>query len=1793
MPDFIQISSGEGLYVPGFGTSCIHTKKDNSIHTILLVTSSYHSCKQLFRIGLELTHQSDTCSGCLAEKPLEQFKSKTGNRTFKTCSTCREKRQDQRTAKRKNNEADVSEPPVEDTHTIEESQQASTSSPAPSFHFRGAHSQDTSQVADARRRREQDRRAHRAARRAGEDVPPTQDLDTYLLSKSKKFPLLLNNHSHQLLGWRVKFCLHQIPSLSRSSTSSLPPYRGRGSHLSFGPQMTPRRTLLSNHFICTACHKPRHPSRRIAEGVDTCQYCQDLTIPEDQQYQVCVSGDHEPPKSAFIDDHGIEHDISNSCLTQFVTPMDTDPSFHPISSAASSQPRRPRETNRRASRTIPRHDLNQPDPPYVPGDPGSLSQPALTETDWGYITAFHNALQQHRMERCIVCDEKWFNMRLTSDNICARCVNADRNQDTPLYGVANNLNPGDMPDLPELSQTEEMLIARVHVFVEVRRVRGQQYKYSGHVVNFLRDTARVYNTLPLLPRNLEIILLRPANASTDPRLQRQFIHDFRVRRERVLKWLSFLRQNHPGYRDIEISTAALELLPLDGDVVDQVINKSLDPVQISDSADTEVIEPPEVCAVPDLLAQEDEMSAIRNQLQPEESCQQHMEFPPFRSTPIAEFTRSQPLLSWAFPALFPRGEGEYIHPRQRTVSFADYAKHLMKFHDGRFARHPRFRYVVFNTMMRQQANTKASFFVKQKTKDGREITADDLRLAFEDDAPEGEALLNSITRRSGTLRGTRPFWTSKHQHLKAMVKNIGPSHLFVTLSAADLHWADLMRHLPDFEQWKAGTSSERIQIARDNLRDNPHIVAQWFSFDTIHFEKRFWTKDSMSLRTGIASNGKDVARYITMVYTGLTVLPIQRSNLCPSNFVKPSLTFGENTVRNCSATANRVERHICSEKYGLRKEKGSDVISCRFHFPHELRTEPFVDRAPGHQYYRFYPIRNDAMINAWNPCILMGWLANIGIAPCTGSKALLDYIAKYASKAEKKTESYKDTMKGFLPKLNPQNPFLLLRICINVDCRPEEVHSAAFVPVEPEIEGDETVQRGLSPLEKYKRRFPLFEDLSYFTFLREFDFRNWRQIYKRDAPARVLNYFPLYDSDKQPEDYARVKLMMHHPFPEIKDLLEIDGDIFESYAAAYEFCSYAHVHEDDFYDEVLTHPEATHEDSDSEDEEMPQSWEALARQLPNRDDATRVEDPDNIGDRTVDREMDWTPHVGRHSELEDNFWMTLKADNPADMTVESSASYEGLEIKQRQIYDVVCGHYQMQLNGEDPPHTLINLDGRAGTGKSHVLMFISATLDRIAEDAGLEKSPVIRAAPTGVAAYKHHWLYTSFAIPSSNRCRLKGYLTPENRQALQAIFRGVSWLIIDEKSMIGLKQVYYMNQRLQEIFPASDSESVKPFGGLNIILAGDFYQLPPVGQRALYYNKKLDNLEEIHGRALYHDFRSTIELDVIRRQEGADPTSIAFRDALDHLRIDQLTFKDWELLCTRIQAMIPTEAVNFKDDIRLYSKKAEVREYNHKQLRDIGNPVLRILATHQGLKADKASTEEAGNLHSEIHVNIGCRVMLLENIWTQCGLVNGAIGTVMDVIWHSNVTNPRETPPFALLIHFDTYKGPEFCTVDGKKVVTIFRSKRDFAISNINCSRTQFPITVAYAITVHKSQGITVPKAVLNISERDFAVGLTYVALSRAKNLDGIMFEEPFDFEKFKRSKPNPTMVMRHEDAKRRAEEHHDYIPLPPQPPSVPQSQVLTIDLPIRTSSPQRETSVIPWASSQTPPDDETDDELA
>jgi ATP-dependent DNA helicase PIF1 len=139
-----------------------------------------------------------------------------------------------------------------------------------------------------------------------------------------------------------------------------------------------------------------------------------------------------------------------------------------------------------------------------------------------------------------------------------------------------------------------------------------------------------------------------------------------------------------------------------------------------------------------------------------------------------------------------------------------------------------------------------------------------------------------------------------------------------------------------------------------------------------------------------------------------------------------------------------------------------------------------------------------------------------------------------------------------------------------------------------------------------------------------------------------------------------------------------------------------------------------------------------------------------------------------------------------------------------------------------------------------------------------------------------------------------------------------------------------------------------------------------------------------------------------------------------------------------------------------------------------------------------------------------------------------------DIVWPAGVDVYKELPK-AVLVKFDDYTGPALFTdeTDNKPVVPIFPVRRDFELRRVQCSRQQLPLCLSYAITVHKSQGLTLKQAVLDLTEAEFASGQTYVAVSRVKGLGGLLFEAPFDFERFA-PKASPLKAMRAADMSRR-----------------------------------------------------------
>ena len=1489
---------------------------------------------------------------------------------------------------------------------------------------------------------------------------------------------------------------------------------------------------------------------------------------------------------------------------------------------------------------------------------------AVTPEDARLIESFHQQLTDDKMELCGRCQHRWFDMKLRDFDgvaVCQVCQRRDfpylREQagQPPLpyfYSAANNLDFGDVPSqlarLGELTPVEEMLIARVHVHIQVLTVRGAQYKYRGHVVHFLRDVGKVYGQLPCLARDLDVIILRPANTANHQHLQRQFRRQFVVRRKVVTAWLLFLRAHHPGYRDIEVDQATLQALPEHGDLMDQLpIHEVEDAaVNLEDAVEDVDFDDQEAAAVPNMVVSERELDMLRAELAGEPQVHDPMEFQPrrqspppdeappaqghivvpeIRSTPLSEFNRSQALLSLAFPSLYPEGKAEFVLPRQRSIEYGDYLQHALKWRDGRFARHPRFRFVAFNTRMRRQISARSAFFVKRHEQLNPEpVNIDTLKEALRNETPDGKRLLDSIVRWTGSIRGTKAYWGVKLQELLAMAFALKCPSAFITFSAADNHWRSLHQHMPRFEEWLAAEELQRMRISVANLRDNPHIAAYHFHrrlqlFTTLVMKQKFnltelWQRYEWQGRGSPHSHGlywfleallpemtSEAARQQFAEFWGIHVhavnpeagrqMPPGESNpLRAIPTVDSELSFAQ-----LSKVVNRVQRHHCNTSYCLRKKKTprqppdappapapQNELACRFYFPRPEHQEAIVTKALNPNYWMYDGARNDAILNGFNPAVILAWLANIDFSPCTSLSAVVNYVAKYAAKGEEATVSYREMASKILPHVSHRTPMLSFvskmmnkiaaerdypaqeiahhllelqlvhcsRQILKVDCRSPEAQRQYIIH-------DETVQETLSMYTKYLGREDTedWSGISYFQFLTKVNFskKPWRH-WQAPAKDRVLRYFPKYKQATQRDDFCRMKLTLHHPHRHHDELKTVDGVPFASYAAAYDYCLESHSHEDDYYGVMADGHEEEFQEASDEDEEPPDAanpipWDELARELPQRGPET--EDIELLGNRPQDLTKDWGSHVGtRPYWLSNQLWKETKLAHPLGFDVGDfpDGAEDTLSPHQRLIYDMVMTHDQQTVDGLHPPPLRLNIDGRGGSGKSYAIKLISAHLyKRAVQQARPDaENIVIRSAPTGVAAngIQGTTLHSLLRLPVG----IVAFepLSPPDLAAAQARLQPLKYLVIDEKSMISLKTMGFIDNRLRQIFPRSN----EPFGGVSILLMGDFYQLPPVRGKPLYSPAQLVEPLEITGRNAYEALNQTIELTVAQRQRGADQE--AFRAALEGLRNSQPTVEHWELLCTRVRCELTAEEVALFDEaIRIFPTNQQVTNYNLNHMVALQQPCRQVVAKHTGLGAETVPASDAGNLHYKLPLCIGARVMLTENIWTPAGLVNGALGTVRDIAWAAGV-DWRQEAPNVVAVEFDSYEGPPMCpagfSVEGApqgvnyaNVVPIFQSLREFPKGRIVCTRKQFPLTIAYAITVHKSQGMTVEKAVVDISERDFQPGLSYVAVSRVKTLQGVIFDVPFDLSAL-RQRSRESFGARERDLRRRDAER---VPLP------------------------------------------------
>lgn len=642
----------------------------------------------------------------------------------------------------------------------------------------------------------------------------------------------------------------------------------------------------------------------------------------------------------------------------------------------------------------------------------------------------------------------------------------------------------------------------------------------------------------------------------------------------------------------------------------------------------------------------------------------------------------------------------------------------------------------------------------------------------------------------------------------------------------------------------------------------------------------------------------------------------------------------------------------------------------------------------------------------------------------------------------------------------------------------------------------------------YPNRPKELEDLCLFDFSRWFDiiisrpeskstiYYSYGEKYlrKRSVP-HLINYYRI-NPKQEPESYYYGLLLLYKPWRKLEEL----KCNMDSYTLAFGSCK------DDLAESMKYHDNLV---------EIQKARENMDQEVIQVEaDVDNAENKEFNEGNILDFEIP-------HDELRD---MNNLVQNDNSIPLEEQIAK--LNVNQKRIFDEVinsikayCHEWEEAENENDKlnnvrlaPKNVIRkfVSGVGGTGKS----FLINVLRRyILQELGKQ---VAVAAPTGIAAFNvngltlHRLLYLQVeqdGLPTYKR------LPDHILHNIRVDLKDTALLIIDEVSMISNIMLNYIHLRLCEIFDTLDEEDGW-FGRMNILLFGDLLQLKPVNEDPPYidisaqkFSKYFSSLQSIN---LWKHLFTYDELIINVRQQSDEE----FARILANVRLGLLSNKDYEILAkNKLELNTDTFESCLSDLVNQISKlphhaiclvarNDQCVAINNAMLAELQTPLIVLKATDEieaktfaqkqralkSLKKLGEKSNKTAGLEDEIQVKVGAKIMLIRNIEVASGLVNGSIGTITKV--HASSTKIEK-----LTVNFENA---------GERELEPIQTK--FPLPGcVYVNRKQFPIRLAYAITIHKSQGITVEYCIIDIGDSIFSSGQAYVALSRATSLNGVI----------------------------------------------------------------------------------------
>ena len=384
------------------------------------------------------------------------------------------------------------------------------------------------------------------------------------------------------------------------------------------------------------------------------------------------------------------------------------------------------------------------------------------------------------------------------------------------------------------------------------------------------------------------------------------------------------------------------------------------------------------------------------------------------------------------------------------------------------------------------------------------------------------------------------------------------------------------------------------------------------------------------------------------------------------------------------------------------------------------------------------------------------------------------------------------------------------------------------------------------------------------------------------------------------------------------------------------------------------------------------------------------------------------------------------------------------------------------------------ITGKAGTGKTRLL-------GEIVRESRARGKNIVVAAPTGVAAKnaEGQTLHSLFGLKTIT------YIPGKTRNwyhldtAKERVIRKLDILIIDEISMVRCDVLDMVDQTLKKV-----RWSGSAFGGIQVIFFGDLFQLPPVveddDEELLYSHYEKDNPYFFSSDVIRKRPLPLLELEKVHRQKDE-----RFVRILNNVREGKILSGDIEAINRRFKDGY--EPSISEPAIYLRTRKYNVWKHNDSKLKELPGEKFTSTAEIDGYFPKRLFPAD-----EELALKVGAKVMLLRNDNDGYEYVNGTLGIVKSI--------------YGGVVRVLTQEG-KLISVE-KSAWTLYKYEYDERNKIIKPfpvgSFTQYPIKLAWAVTIHKSQGLTFDKVIID-AHRSFASGQVYVALSRCRSLKGIV----------------------------------------------------------------------------------------